>query len=68
MACPSCDHTMVTSNQLNSFIKNVDHKKGEDLIKILKRYEKYYHPTEKEVADKMESEWKPELKLENEPS
>ena len=53
MACPSCDHTMVTSNQLNSFIKNVDHKKGEDLIKILKRYEKYYHPTEKEVADKI---------------
>ncbi len=51
--CPSCNKTMVTSNQLNSFIKNVDHKSGENLIKIIKRYDKYYHDTEKEVADKI---------------
>ncbi len=51
--CPSCNQTMVTSNQLNSFIKNVDHKTGESLVKVIKRYDKYYHPVEKEVANKI---------------
>lgn len=51
--CPSCAKPMVTSNQMNSFIKNIDHKTGENLIKVIKRYDKYYHDTEKAVADEI---------------
>jgi len=48
--CPCCGTNMVTNSQLNSFVNSVCDRKGDELVKVLKRYDKYYRPVEKDVV------------------
>ena len=49
--CPICSIPMIQKNQIDSFVNSALNKKGAELIKILNKYQKYYHDTEREVIN-----------------
>lgn len=50
--CPACGLVMLTEKQIATFINEVSQQKGEDLIRVLEKYENESTITKKEARDK----------------
>lgn len=52
LKCPVCGKLMLSDKQINSFVKDVAPKKGEELIQALEKYEDDYVFTNKKLSQK----------------
>ncbi len=52
LKCPVCGKLMLSDKQINSFVKDVAPKKGEELIQALEKYEDDYVFTNKRLSGK----------------
>ena len=49
--CPTCMNFMIQPSQKDAFVDDCQTARGEELITLLSKYKKYYHDTERKVAD-----------------
>ncbi len=51
LPCPVCGVTMVQKNQIDNFVSKAKELKGEELVSLLTRHDKYFQELPKKVAE-----------------
>ncbi len=51
LPCPVCNVMMVQKNQLDAFVSKAKTAKGEELLSLMEKYDRYFQPIQKQVAE-----------------